>query len=119
SRTCTIPILSRAPLPIGLRTQNWCQGRDSNSQTLVSKTRGYTDSPTLALVGRDGVEPPSSPETGIHVYSVLPLPLGQRPTKSNMSKIWRRVSDSNACVPTGRTCLANRLGCLLPILSRG
>ena len=36
----------------------WCQRRDSNSQTPVSKTGCYSTSDTLALVHRGGVEPP-------------------------------------------------------------
>ena len=36
----------------------WCQRRDSNSQTPVSKTGRYSNSRTLALVHRGGFEPP-------------------------------------------------------------
>jgi hypothetical protein len=39
-------------------TKIWCQRRDSNSQTPVSKTGRYSNSRTLALVHRGGFEPP-------------------------------------------------------------
>src|SRR5215831_15407743 len=41
-----------------LRKEIWCQRRDSNSQTPVSKTGRYSNSRTLALVHRGGFEPP-------------------------------------------------------------
>src|SRR5262244_1450496 len=42
----------------GNRKNGWCQRRDSNSQTPVSKTGRYSNSRTLALVHRGGFEPP-------------------------------------------------------------
>ena len=56
------------PSPRFLRKNSWCQRRDLNSQTPVSKTTRYANSRTLALVHRGGFEPPR-PHSGKPGYS--------------------------------------------------
>jgi hypothetical protein len=72
------------------RTQIWCQRRDSNSQTPVSKTGRYSNSRTLALwcTGKDlNLRVPGG-ETGLQ-----PVRFSQThaPVQS-----WRKVDESNA-----------------------
>lgn len=83
-RTGTVPILSRLPLPLDYRRMVPEEGFEPpRPKTPVPKT-GVSAVPPLGhiLVGRDGVEPPSSPETG---YRVTACCLTVRPTSHNSS----------------------------------
>ena len=121
-RTSTRPLLRRLPLPVGLRahgrlgrirtdtghglsvlplpswaTSLWCSGRDSNSQQCGSRPHASTSCATRTLVGSRGFEPRRSRwDTGSTARRFQPL--SQLP-KRELSKIWRKASDSNAYVP--------------------
>jgi hypothetical protein len=121
-RTSTRPVLSGLPLPVGLRargrlgrirtdtghglsvlplpswaTSLWCSGRDSNSQLCGPRPHASTSCATRTLVGSQGFEPWRSQRDTVSTARRF-RPLSQLP-KHKLSKIWRKVGDSNAYVP--------------------
>ena len=112
-RTSTLPLLRRVPLPVGLRAHG-TRGEIRTRHCSVPKTDascqlGYSG--TL-MVGRDGVEPPSSPANRVQGYGLLPDRSANVP-QLEMSKIWRKAGDSNAYVRLG-TWLSRPVGYQLP-----
>lgn len=74
---------------------------------------------TQTLVGSAGVEPTSKRGDRVQGYSLLPLPLGQLPKLVGCQRS-KNVAESKRLerlCPLGNTCLANRAGGLLPMLS--
>jgi hypothetical protein len=55
------PTAGKTPaLRLHVSVEFWCHWRELNPQTLVSKTSGYANSPTVALVPLSGFEPPNT-----------------------------------------------------------
>src|SRR6202162_2068506 len=123
-----------------LSTQEiWCQRRDSNSQTPVSKTGRYSNSRTLALVHRGGFEPPR-PTRGDRVTagpfrpgsrtcadlaegrrierpSLLTMPRFSGPVAGLLAvpSAWRRVRELNPLASCERPCLADKCLTVRPL----
>ena len=118
----------------------WCQRRDSNSQTPVSKTGRYSNSRTLALVHRGGFEPPR-PTRGDRVTagpfrpgsrtcanlaegrrierpSLITMPRFSGPVAghSAVPSEWRRVRELNPLASCERPCLADKCLTVRPTL---
>jgi hypothetical protein len=118
----------------------WCQRRDSNSQTPVSKTGRYSNSRTLALVHRGGFEPPR-PTRGDRVTagpfrpgsrtcadlaegrrierpSLITMPRFSGPVAghSAVPSAWRRVRELNPLASCERPCLADKCLTVRPTL---
>src|SRR5204863_5560380 len=110
----------------------WCQRRDSNSQTPVSKTGCYSTSDTLALVHRGGFEPPR-PTRGDRVtagpfrpgsrtcanlaegrrierpsFITMPRFSGPVADHSAVPSTWRRVRELNPLASCENPCLADK-----------
>src|ERR1700690_4176291 len=118
----------------------WCQRRDSNSQTPVSKTGRYSNSRTLALVHRGGFEPPR-PTRGDRVTagpfwpgsrtfanlaegrrierpSLMTMPRFSGPVAghSAVPSAWRRVRELNPLASCENPCLADKCLTVRPTL---
>lgn len=119
----------------------WCQRRDSNSQTPVSKTGRYSNSRTLALwctgedlnlrvpLGETGLQPvrfgrAHAPvqtwrkvdESNAHRSSRCPGFQDQLPTIQRYLPRWRRVRESNPLASCENPCLADKCLTVRPTL---
>src|ERR1700676_2812275 len=118
----------------------WCQRRDSNNSTPVSKTGRYSNSRTLALVHRGGFEPPR-PTRGdrdtagpfrpgsrtcadlaegrrIDRPSLITMPRFSGPVAghSAVPSAWRRVRELNPLASCENPCLADKCLTVRPTL---
>jgi hypothetical protein len=119
----------------------WCQRRDSNSQTPVSKTGCYSNSHTLALwctgedlnlrvpLGETGLQPVRFGLAHAPVQSLAESRRIERPSLITMPRFsgpvaghsavpsaWRRVRELNPLASCERPCLADKCLTVRPTL---
>jgi hypothetical protein len=134
-------LVSQPPL-VALNEKSWCQRRDSNSQTPVSKTGRYSNSRTLALwctgedlnlrrptQGKPGLRPGRFSQThapvqiwrkvdesNAHGSSPCPGFQDQLPAIQQYLPRWRRVRESNPLASCESPCLADKCLTVRPTL---
>ena len=136
------PILNIArPATLSRRRRIWCQRRDSNSQTPVSKTGRYSNSRTLATwctgedlnlrvpLGETGLQPVrfvrahaavqswrKVDESNAHRSSRCPGFQDQLPAIQQYLPQWRRVRELNPLASCESPCLADKCLTVRPTL---